>query len=216
MLQAKETRRRLEKSGVDVYIGKAEFVKGSKWEEEEEEEEKEGEESSSRLSSFFGRLRWPRRTASKKSGPSASSTSSASSPLPVLRVCRRDDECVELLARKVIICTGSRPHSPTHNPSKKYPFELPYHPDHFIDATKMSGVTDLPNAVAVIGGGVIAAECERQPLAEDAGWNLRCVPACQLLEPSRFFQRSLCVKIQHSPFFALRSFSSFLLCLLNL
>lgn len=71
-----------------------------------------------------------------------------------LRVCR-PSECIEIEAKHVCIATGSRAFKP---PTINSGVALPFTKGRVICATEMGSLTELPSAVAIIGGGVIATE----------------------------------------------------------
>lgn len=77
-----------------------------------------------------------------------------SGELVTVRVCRPTG-CVELQARYVIIATGSRPNRPKE---LRPGLQIPFTSRKVIDATQMANLKDLPESLAVIGGGVIAVE----------------------------------------------------------
>ena len=110
VFQVVETRTRLAKFGVDLFVGDASFV--------------------------------------------------ASPSFPtVLRVCRKEEECVDLEASHVVVATGSRPSKPaTVYPSDPSSATLPYQSSRIVTATEMGSLKELPNAIAIVGGGVIAVE----------------------------------------------------------
>ena len=109
VLQVAETRDKLKKNGVDLYVGTATFVSGN----------------------MNGMTR--------------------------MRVCRKEEECVEIPARHVVIATGSRPSRPEvlFNGGPPLPFDSS---TRCLTATEMGNIKELPNAIAIVGGGVIAVE----------------------------------------------------------
>ena len=82
-------------------------------------------------------------------------SSTASSPTnSVIRVCR-PSSCVEIESKHVCIATGSR----SHRPAELRPgVPLPFTKGRVICSTEMGSLAELPTAVAIIGGGVIATE----------------------------------------------------------
>lgn len=71
-----------------------------------------------------------------------------------VRVCR-PNECVELSGSNICIATGSR----SYRPDELRPgVPLPWTKDRVVCATEIGSLAELPNAVAIIGGGVIAVE----------------------------------------------------------
>jgi len=109
VLQAAETRDKLRKNRVDLYIGEASI-------------------SNKSLSTLQGST--------------------------VLDV-SRGSSAVELLSTHVCIATGSRPSRPSHLRSGA---ALPFSKGRVVDATEVGNLQELPNAVVIIGGGVIAVE----------------------------------------------------------
>ena len=71
-----------------------------------------------------------------------------------VRVCRPTG-CVELKSRYVVIATGSRPSRPKE---LRPGVPIPYTSRLVIDATQMANLKELPESLAVIGGGVISVE----------------------------------------------------------
>ncbi|GAB5035621.1 soluble pyridine nucleotide transhydrogenase [Nannochloropsis oceanica] len=71
-----------------------------------------------------------------------------------VRVCRPTG-CVELQSRYVVIATGSRPSRPKE---LRPGVPIPYTSRLVIDATQMANLKELPESLAVIGGGVISVE----------------------------------------------------------
>lgn len=109
MLQAAESRDRLKKNNVDLFIGSAELI--------------------------------------EKQDSTAKTTST-------IRVCRPSG-CVEIEAAHVCIATGSS----ANRPSEVSPgVALPFTKKRVVCATEMGSLLELPSAVAIIGGGVIATE----------------------------------------------------------
>eukprot|EP00903_Cladosiphon_okamuranus_P008631 g8277.t1 len=111
ILQAAETRNRLDKNLIDLYIGKAEILPNSK-----------------RAGGEPGKI--------------------------AVRVCRPSG-CVDIPADHVCIATGSRPNRPQNLASGA---QLPFHKGVVVDATEMGTIPELPEACAIVGGGVIAVE----------------------------------------------------------
>jgi NAD(P) transhydrogenase len=72
----------------------------------------------------------------------------------IIRVCRPTG-CVELESFHVCIATGSRAHQP-NEVRKGVPIE--FIKGLIVDATEISSITNLPKAIVIIGGGVIAVE----------------------------------------------------------
>jgi pyruvate/2-oxoglutarate dehydrogenase complex dihydrolipoamide dehydrogenase (E3) component len=71
-----------------------------------------------------------------------------------VRVCRPSN-CLELEAQYVCIATGSRAHKPEVLANG---VPIQFVENKVIDSTEMSAISELPKAVAIIGGGVIAVE----------------------------------------------------------
>ena len=83
------------------------------------------------------------------------SSSKDVSRMTTVRVCR-PTECVEIEGRHVVIATGSRPNRPKALQSG---VELLFDKsDRIVTATEMGSLKELPNAVAILGGGIIAVE----------------------------------------------------------
>ncbi|CAM9303321.1 unnamed protein product [Discosporangium mesarthrocarpum] len=125
VLQAAESRDRLQKNQCQLFIGSAEIIKGEE-------------------SLVAGEL--------------------------AVRVCRPTG-CVELPAHHVCIATGSRPNRPATLPSG---CPLPFTKGVLVDATEIGKLTELPNAVAIIGGGVIAVEYANVLASLGVGVSLIC------------------------------------------
>jgi len=111
VLQAAETRDKLRKNRVDLYVGEASI--------------------SNKLSS-----------------------TDANDGSTVLHV-SRGSAVVELPSTHVCIATGSRPNRPSHLRSGA---AVPFTKGRVVDATEVGNLPELPNAVVIIGGGVIAVE----------------------------------------------------------
>lgn len=108
VMQAAETRERLLKNRVDLFIGAAELVPPEE--------------------SMSGKLS--------------------------VRVCRPTG-CVELPTSKICVATGGR----AHRAKELAPgVPIPFTKGIVIDSTEMGQISNLPNAAAVIGGGIIAVE----------------------------------------------------------
>jgi dihydrolipoamide dehydrogenase len=91
---------------------------------------------------------------------------------PTVRVCRPTG-CVELTGKHVCIATGSR----SHRPSELRPgVPLPFTANRVIDSTEVAALPDLPNAVCIIGGGVIAVEYATVFAELGVGVSLICKP----------------------------------------
>ncbi|CAM9702592.1 unnamed protein product, partial [Chrysoparadoxa australica] len=89
-----------------------------------------------------------------------------------VRVCRPTG-CVELPTQKVCIATGSRPARPEElRPGVKLPFTK----KTVVDATEMGQLVGLPNAVAILGGGVISVEYATVLAKLGVGVSLLCKP----------------------------------------
>lgn len=71
----------------------------------------------------------------------------------ILRV-SRPTECIELEAKNVCIATGSRPNKPKDIDG----VDIPFSPGKVVCSTEIANLAELPNAVAIWGGGVIAIE----------------------------------------------------------
>ncbi|EKU23104.1 soluble pyridine nucleotide transhydrogenase, partial [Nannochloropsis gaditana CCMP526] len=71
-----------------------------------------------------------------------------------VRVCRPTG-CVELRSRYLVIATGSRPSRPKE---LRPGVPIPYTSRLVIDATQIANLKELPDSLAVIGGGVISVE----------------------------------------------------------
>jgi pyruvate/2-oxoglutarate dehydrogenase complex dihydrolipoamide dehydrogenase (E3) component len=112
VLQAAETRDKLRKNQVDLYVGEASI--------------------SNKLSS-----------------------TDANDGSTVLHVSRGSSAVVELPSTHVCIATGSRPNRPSHLRSGA---AVPFTKGRVVDATEVGNLPELPNAVVIIGGGVIAVE----------------------------------------------------------
>lgn len=123
VFQVMETRDKLSKCGVDLFVGTSEFVNTSL-----------GEDIFSTMADFI-------------------------EGQTVLRVCRKDEECIDIPANHIVIATGSRPNRPsTVYPGAISPL-LPFESTtRIVTATEMGNLKELPNAVAILGGGVIAVE----------------------------------------------------------
>lgn len=137
VMQAKETRDRLTRNGVDLFVGTSTFVdtKGTSglniYDEDDQVEAHDVNEESSDVT---------------------------------VRVCR-PGVCVDLYAKHAIVATGSRPHRPKKMAQRFAQKEenkevvIPFKKGVVVDATEMGALNDLPTqAAAVIGGGVIAVE----------------------------------------------------------
>ncbi|CBN79739.1 soluble pyridine nucleotide transhydrogenase [Ectocarpus siliculosus] len=129
VLQAAETRDRLAKNLIDLYIGEAEILPQSKRPKEE-----------------------------RQNGEIA------------VRVCR-PKACIDIPAHYVCVATGSRPNRP---PKMRSGSRLPFMKGVVVDATEMGTITDLPNACAIIGGGVIAVEYANVLAGLGVGVSLLC------------------------------------------
>lgn len=71
-----------------------------------------------------------------------------------VQVCR-SNECVPVTGTHVCIATGSRP----YRPSELRPgVPLPFTKGRVVCATEIGGISELPNAIVIVGGGVIAVE----------------------------------------------------------
>jgi pyruvate/2-oxoglutarate dehydrogenase complex dihydrolipoamide dehydrogenase (E3) component len=145
-LQAAETRARLQKARVDLYVGKAEFLPSPT-----------APPSAAAVPPPRSRLR--RLFSSSAPSPPPPPTTPVS-----LQICR-DQTTRVVTSRKVIIATGSRPNLPARYvpPSRTPapvppPFAIPWKPKVVMDATGFASVSELPSSVAVVGGGVIAVE----------------------------------------------------------
>ena len=118
VFQVVETRDKLAKYGVDLFVGACTLI-----------------DTSQEDYLSFG----------EASGPGVTT----------LRVCR-PSECIDLSAKHVCIATGSRPSRPAfHAPGVALPFDSS---TRIVTASEMGAIKELPNAVAIIGGGVIAVE----------------------------------------------------------
>ncbi|CAN0073540.1 unnamed protein product, partial [Scytosiphon promiscuus] len=127
VLQAAETRDRLAKNLIDLYIGQAEILSDA--------QRTEGE---------HGEV--------------------------AVRVCRPKG-CVDVPAHHVCVATGSRPNRPD---TMRTGSRLPFKKGVVVDATEMGTITDLPNACAIIGGGVIAVEYANVLAGLGVGVSLLC------------------------------------------
>lgn len=78
---------------------------------------------------------------------------SHNSSYSIVRVVR-PNQCVDLKAKHLIIATGSRPNRPSH--INKSP--ISFIKNRIVCASEMGNLNVLPNAIAIIGGGVIAVE----------------------------------------------------------
>ncbi|CAN0373191.1 unnamed protein product, partial [Phaeothamnion confervicola] len=128
VLQAAETRDRLNRNQCDLYIGAAELLPHSSFGADDDD--------------------------AKPAEPAETAAGTVVARPLAVRVCRPTG-CVELEARRVVVATGSRPHRPERLPSG---VQMPFTPGRVVDATEVAKLSELPNAVAVLGGGVIAVE----------------------------------------------------------
>ena len=145
VLQAAETRTRLTKNNVDLYVGQANFVNtnGIGLEIYDDDNDDNDDEEDTSIDN---------RSTEEKS-------------LTTLRVCR-PSQCVDLVAKTVCIATGSRPNRPkimrqrvSGDSKEMHPdVPVPFRKNVIVDATEMGTLKDIPKAAAVIGGGVIAVE----------------------------------------------------------
>ena len=143
VLQVVETRDKLSKCGVDLFVGTSEFVNTS-----------------------LGADIFP-------------SMSGVSDGQTVLRVCRKDEECIDIPANHIVIATGSRPNKPeTVYPNPGAP-TLPFETSsRIVTASEMGQLKELPNAVAIFGGGVIAVEYATVLAELGVGVSLICPEEC--------------------------------------
>lgn len=131
--QVYETRDKLQKNGVDLFIGTTEFINTSN-------------------------------SIEENAGKSTT-----------LRICR-PSECIDISTKHVCIATGSRPTRPeTLSPDGP---DLPFSKtNRILTATEMGQLKELPNAVAIIGGGVIAVEYATVLAELGVGVSLLCPEA---------------------------------------
>jgi NAD(P) transhydrogenase len=153
VMQVAETRDRLERNGIDLFIGNCNFVDGA------------GE---------FGLNYYDNEGE-------ASSANSEGSNL-TLRVCR-PGVCVDLVAKHACVATGSRPNRPREMDQRwaRLPenrsVSIPFRRGVVMDATEIGSLPRLPaQAAAVIGGGVIAVEYATVLAELGVGVSLICPP----------------------------------------
>ena len=162
VMQAAETRARLALNGVDVYIGtgviQCENDENSDFSDGDDDDDDDDDDEATKGNFFSSAFRNVR----NKFATTTSSLVTAPQQNPkttfTVRVCRAASDCIELTTKRILLATGSRPYQPTYMTNDNARFEIPWTEGKVIHAAKFSSVEQLPNSVAVIGGGVIAVE----------------------------------------------------------
>eukprot|EP00601_Ochromonadales_sp_CCMP2298_P028597 CAMPEP_0173333288 /NCGR_PEP_ID=MMETSP1144-20121109/4794_1 /TAXON_ID=483371 /ORGANISM="non described non described, Strain CCMP2298" /LENGTH=399 /DNA_ID=CAMNT_0014278205 /DNA_START=189 /DNA_END=1384 /DNA_ORIENTATION=- len=131
VLQAAESRERLAKNRVDIFIGEA------------------------LLTPVRAGDRAQRAETEGAAGDAENGVGAVGAIEAVEVVVRRGQMSASLQTRNVLVATGSRANRPE---ALRNGVPLRFARGQVVDSTEMGGVGELPNAVAILGGGVIAVE----------------------------------------------------------